>query len=363
MKMQLDISEFREKVQLSSGVKCTTKQIEKLIALLTQEGNFWQLSGKAHLPVPVVSAAVQLLLDKRLVYIEDGELKPSEELTKWVKERGYGVEMGHLCPQCGGRGVVSESISPQVRELFMEAAKERGAPLQQFDQASVTPETTLARVAFIDWWGDLRGRRILVMGAEDDLTGLAVALTRLAEYVLILDIDERLIELDKRWFKKLGIDNAEARVFDLRNPFPREWLHSFDVFITDPPETQAAFRAFIGRGIAALKGAGCAGYFGLTMQDSSIYRWRELQRLLVNEWGATITAIIPDFNWYMPWEYHERTRAATLVPPGISTKADKVWYRSSWYRIEVLEEQAGSNDPIPLQVLSELYLDEESSTT
>lgn len=361
--MKLDINRLHQEVQSLSGARCTPVQIEKLLAILTEEGNFWQLSGKAHLPVPVVSATIKLLIENQLAYIENGMVKPSKGLKEWVKEQGYGTEGGHLCPRCEGRGMVSDRLPAMVREYFLEAVKERGEPLQQFDQASVTPETTLVRVAFMDWWGDLRGRRILVMGAEDDLTGLAIALTRLAEYVLIVDIDERLIELDNRWFKKLGIDNAEARVFDLRNPFPQEWLHSFDVFITDPPETLAAFCAFIGRGIAALRGMGSAGYFGLTMQDSSVFRWRELQQLLVNEWGAAITAIVPDFNWYMPWKYHQHTRAATLTPQGIDVRVKEVWYRSSWFRIEVLEEGAGSNEPISSGVLSELYVDAESSTT
>ena len=196
------------------------------------------------------------------------------------------------------------------------------------------------------------------MGAEDDLTGLAVALTRKARRVLVLDIDARLIDLDNQAFQELGISNAEARVWDLREPFPPEWLGAFDVFVTDPPETQAAFCAFIARGIAALRGEGGAGYFGLTLRESSLYKWREFQRALVEEWGAVITDIRQDFNAYMNWDYHEETRASRIVP--VRRPPAEIWYRSAWYRIELVREPARWNEPIQDEAF---YQDEEGSTT
>ncbi|HIQ31607.1 MAG TPA: putative methyltransferase, partial [Aquifex aeolicus] len=217
---------------------------------------------------------------------------------------------------------------------------------------------TVARVLHIDSRGDLRGRDVIVMGAEDDLTGLAVALTRKARKVLVIDIDERLIEFDKKVFKELGIDNAEAMVWDLRKPFPEDMLGEFDVFITDPPETFAAFRAFIGRGIATLKGEGCAGYFGLTLRDSSIFRWKEFQDTLISEYGVVITDIIQDFNHYMNWEYHPLTRAAEIAP--VKREPRGIWYRSAWYRIETLPGFKRWNEPISDEVF---YSDEEGSTT
>lgn len=190
----------------------------------------------------------------------------------------------------------------------------RPPAIQDFDQGSVTPETTVSRVLFLEQNGDLWGKDILVLGAEDDLTGLAIALTRKARRVLVLDIDARLVDFDNRAFRELGIDNAEARVFDLRNPLPKELLGAFDVFVSDPPETLASFRAFIGRGIAALREEGAVGYFGLTLRDASVYKWREFQRLLTGEFGVVITDILQNFNHYMNWDYHPHTRAAQIAP-------------------------------------------------
>ncbi|MBT9253000.1 MAG: bis-aminopropyl spermidine synthase family protein [Brockia lithotrophica] len=250
---------------------------------------------------------------------------------------------------------------PTDKELyreFLRVSAGRPPAIQDFDQGSVTPETTVSRVLFLEQNGDLWGKDILVLGAEDDLTGLAIALTRKARRVLVLDIDARLVDFDNRAFRELGIDNAEARVFDLRNPLPEELLGAFDVFVSDPPETLASFRAFIGRGIAALREEGAVGYFGLTLRDASVYKWREFQRLLTGEFGVVITDILQNFNHYTNWDYHPRTRAAQIAP--VAHPPRDIWYRSAWYRIEVLPGFVRWNEPIDDDVF---YLDEEGTTT
>ncbi|NJE13887.1 bis-aminopropyl spermidine synthase family protein, partial [Thermococcus sp. LS2] len=83
---------------------------------------------------------------------------------------------------------------------------------------------------------------------------------------------------------EIGYSNIEIFTFDLRKPLPDYALRKFDTFITDPPETVDAIRvdairAFVGRGIATLKGPGCAGYFGITRRESSLDKWRDIQKL------------------------------------------------------------------------------------
>lgn len=357
---QLTLQNVADVVQSQTEITVTSKDIERILHAIQRNDNFWQICGDAHLPVPVITSAIQFLFNQKMIEIRDQKVFLTNLGKKWIQKWKIEAGKNYTCSKCQGRGI-DLSSKPDWVTQFLQIEKDRPAPKQQFDQGSVTPETTIARVLLLDQRDDLRNKRILILGAEDDLTGLAIAMTNLAEEVLILDIDERFIQFDHYYIQKWGLKNATAMVFDLRNPFPEEWLHRFDVFITDPPETYSAFKAFIGRGIAALKGKGCVGYFGLTRQDASLKRWMDLQKLLLNEWGAVITDIIHDFNHYQPWDYHDQTRAANLSP--VKSKPDQVWYRSSWYRIELLQDHGGTNEPISPEILDELYLDEESSTT
>ncbi len=352
------LSEVAVRAQEHSGVRIHRRNVERLLSAVQSVSDFWQIVDKADLTVPAASSMIKLLMERNILFIDDKEnILLTQEGRDLIEELGIEGVYEHACKACDGRGIpFYESI--ELYRTFVQIAENRPEPIQDYDQGAVTPETTIARVLFLDSRGDLRGKEIMVMGAEDDLTGLAVALTGKARRVLILDIDERLIEFDKKIFDRFGIENAEAMVWDLRNPFPEEWLSAFDVFITDPPETPAAFKAFTGRGIALLKGEGSAGYFGLTLRDSSLFRWQKFQQELVNEFGVVITDIVQDFNHYMNWKYHERTKAARIAP--VRKVPSDIWYKSAWYRIEALPGFKRWNEPISDEVF---YLDEEGSTT
>ncbi len=330
-----------------------------MLSALLATGDFWQVVDRAALPVPGAAAIVEELLALGWVERRGDDLVLTEAGREAVERFGIRPPVRHACPACEGRGVPFWA-DRGLYQTFLALAKDRPESVQEFDQGYVTPETTVARVLHMASRGDLDGKEILVLAAEDDLTGLAIALTRRAKRVLILDIDPRLIEFDRRAFRELGIKNAEAEVFDLRNPFPKEWLSAFDVFVTDPPETPRAFRAFIARGIAALRAPGSAGYFGLTLRDASLFRWAEFQRALL-DYGMVLTDILQDFNVYEIWPYHANTRAARIAPTKRPPQAP--WYRSSWQRIEALPGFRGENLAFTEEDLREIYLDEESSTT
>lgn len=352
------LSHIAREVYEKTGVRLHGRNVERVLSAVLVSGDFWEIVDLSDLPVPATAGVVKKLVEEGILSITDTEdIILTQKGRDLIEDLGVSPAVDHSCNACEGRGYPFYG-DRELYRTFVELAKDRPNAIREYDQGAVTPETTVARVLHIDSRGDLRGRDVIVMGAEDDLTGLAVALTRKARKVLVIDIDERLIEFDKKVFKELGIDNAEAMVWDLRKPFPKDMLGEFDVFITDPPETFAAFRAFIGRGIATLKGEGCAGYFGLTLRDSSIFRWKEFQDTLISEYGVVITDIIQDFNHYMNWEYHPLTRAAEIAP--VKREPRGIWYRSAWYRIETLPGFKRWNEPISDEVF---YSDEEGSTT
>jgi predicted methyltransferase len=343
-----------------TNIKLYGRSVERVIAGLLTTSDFWKVVDLADQPVPATAEIVRQLVAEGITKIENDEILLTEKGFNLVKELKIPPAVDYSCKACEGRGIPFYA-NLDWYHTFLQVTKDRPKAIQEYDQGSVTPETTVSRVLFLDSREDLRDRDILVMGAEDDLTGLAVALTRLPRRVLILDIDERSIDFDNRIFKELGIDNAEAIRFDLRNPFPEEWLKSFDVFITDPPETLKAFKAFIARGIAALRQEGSVGYFGLTLRDSSITRWHQFQKALINDYGMVITDIVQDFNAYMNWDYHAETKAQEVAP--VNKVPTDIWYRSAWVRMEALPGFKGENVQITDEVFRELYLDEEGSTT
>jgi predicted methyltransferase len=108
-----------------------------------------------------------------------------------------------------------------------------------------------------------------------------------------------------------------------------------------------------------LKGERRAGYFGITRRESSLDKWREIQRTLINEFNVVITDIIRNFNHYINWGYEEETRAWKLAP--IKKKPEEIWYKSYMFRIETLKDSRGFEEEV--DVGDELYNDAESSTT
>ena len=344
-----------------SGIKnIYKKNIENVLGALTKTTDFWKMIDYSNIPVPYAAKIIEILKNKGIVEIKNDEIILTPLGLEIIKEEGISPIKKELrCEACQGRTIPFYKDIELYRK-FVEIQKDRPKAIQDFDQGAVTPETTIARVLFIDSRGDLEGKNIIVMGAEDDLTGLAIALTRKFRQLLIIDIDERLIEFDNKIIKELGIENVEAKVWDLRNPYPEDMLGQFDVFITDPPETFIAFKAFIERGIATIRDEGGSGYFGLTLRDSSIFRWKKFQKELIDI-GCVITDIIQDFNDYMNWDYHEETKAQKVAP--VNKKPQDIWYRSAWYRIEVLPGFKRVNEQIPQEVFDKLYLDEEGSTT
>ncbi len=354
----MEIADLLKQAEKIAGMKMLKRDLERAISAIQVTGDFWKITDIANLCVPVASAIVEVLLNKDMVHINsDEDIILTDKGKNFAKTQGIYPLRRYICEGCEGRGIPFYADLDLYRR-FVQLTKERPSPLQKYDQAYVTPETTVSRVLFMESKGDLRGKKIIVLGAEDDLLGLAIALSGKAKEVYILDIDQRLIEFDREIFNSLGIDNAYAEVMDLRIPLPEELIGRFDVFVSDPPETISALKAFVGKGIATLRDEGGAGYFGLTLRDSSLRRWKEFQTILAVEYGTVITDIVQDFNQYVNWEYHVDTKAAAIAP--VKRPPKEIWYRSAWYRIEALPGFKRFNDMIEED---SLYLDEESSTT
>ena len=349
------IKSYAEEAARNTSIVVRERDVERVLAAIMLSSNFWKIVQLAEEPVPMVAELIQLMARDGLIAIEDNDIKLTQEGEAFCKAERIEALHTHLCPTCKGRTIVLDDSLKRPYEKFLELHQERPEAIRQYDQAYVTPETTFARISLADGRGDIRGRDIIVLG-DDDMVALALAITKLPRRVVMLEIDERIVDFQKKKAAELGLSNLEVRRHDLRKPLPEDLLKSFDVFFCDPPETVAALAAFVGRGVATLKGMGGAGYFGLTSSESSFVKWRQLEQVLINK-GLVVTDIIRNFNEYVNWNYAEEMLAWKLAP--VKVKPVDNWYYSSIFRVEVVEEIPLDNEDL---TGSDIYNDSESST-
>jgi len=241
-----------------------------------------------------------------------------------------------LCPTCQGKIIVLGDAMQRVSKTMAEIYRHRPKPTFVFDQRPVSLATTLRRVAYLIWRGDLYGRRVVVIG-DDDLTGLAIALTSLASGVTVIDIDERLIAFMQQQAARFDI-RIELVQADLTKGIPSGYHNKFDVFLTDPTPAPIPFTLFVNTGIKLLKkGPGYIGY--VSAYSSGMKKSIELQTILT-EMRLFITDIIPYFTEY---EFIQETYSPTdqdllirYSPSGCVE--DKLSFFESLIRFETTDE-------------------------
>jgi predicted methyltransferase len=158
------------------------------------------------------------------------------------------------------------------------------------DQCPATVETVLRRV-------NLLARRpvdILLIG-DDDLLGLALALSAARRRIAILDADRTLLALIRQ-FAPVGV--VELSEHDVRHGLPRGLRGRFDEVFTDPPYTLPGQLLFIHRALWALRpGLGASLYVCASrayMPASQLTAVRGFLRLA----GFELASRYPDFNRY-----------------------------------------------------------------
>jgi len=121
---------------------------------------------------------------------------------------------------------------------------------RKYDQFTATIETTARRVALMEEFGDIAGKRLLFLG-DDDFTSISTAKTNKASEVTVLDIDARIIEIINkiRINEKLSI-NVEN--YDARKTLAAFHQNRYDVVFSDPPYTSEGIKLFTSRAIKAL---------------------------------------------------------------------------------------------------------------
>ncbi|MFN8532842.1 MAG: bis-aminopropyl spermidine synthase family protein [Dehalococcoidia bacterium] len=324
-----------------TAIPTTERDIERILAAIPAAADLWQVVDLAKCPFNQVVETVRTLAAEGLADVGETSVGLSSRGRALATER-QAVPFGSLrCTCCEGRSVTDERLT-EARRRFEALEAGRPQPIETYDQAFVTTDTVFARLAAFADRGDLAGRDLLVLG-DDDLMGLAAALTGLPRRVVVIEIDQRLNDFIRRIAaaERLAL---EVQTVDLRDPLPAGLAGAFQTFFTDPPDTLAGLELFIGRGLESLAGPGCAGYFGVTVIESSFRNWRSLQARLTGHYRVAVTDILRDFSTYQNWDYLVGSVRDDLPPLRHAPVAN--WYRSSLYRVETFEDSILSAAPV-----------------
>ena len=338
----------------------TKKQI--LRSLLAGPKTFWRLIRDQDAHLAHYTYLLGEMMREGLVCNSDNRLGLTEKGLQAAREYKLQPLQPLGCPTCGGKGLVLEGRFSEVGRRFRELARTRPPAVPEFDQGYVDPASTVARVALLYLRGDLEGQNLFILG-DDDLTSVAAALTGMAGRITVLEADERLVAFIAEVAGRQGWSNLEVRQYDVRHPLPAELHGRFDTFVVDPVETLPGISLFLSRCVQALKGAGSAGYLGLTHLEASPQKWFAIQRLIL-DMNFVITDTIRDFHEYelgrdefLKGDYPLLRHAPGLLPP-----PDLNWYTSSFIRLEaVAQPRVVPDEELPKG--SDLYFDAEAYAT
>lgn len=329
-------------------------EIQILQSLLKGERSVYEVIDHQDASLKEFLDAMDNLLKSGLIEFFNGKLRLAE---RNISARFFPIEA--KCKSCDGTGYILNEFYSEVLLKYKEICKERPPALEKFDQGFISEEGVIRRLEFIHERGDIYGRFFVV--GDDDLFCIAAALTGLPKEIVVIDADERLVEFINRVSKKHSL-NVSAHIYDVQKEFPEDFRKSFDVFVTDPVETLEGIKLFLSRGVSALKGIGCSGYFGLTTLEASRKKWYEIERMLL-EMGFVITDIKRRFNVYPATEKSYCSFEEKLpIYKKLGIRTDYDWYTSSLFRIEAVRQ------PKPLiegeMIMDEkFYKDEESLAT
>ncbi|NOY11023.1 MAG: bis-aminopropyl spermidine synthase family protein [Archaeoglobi archaeon] len=309
--------------------------------------------------LPEFFELIEELEREGLIKVEDGKVSLTEEGRKYISELGA-VNIDVRCKSCDGTGYSIAKDFEEILQKYKEIAKDRPETSEVFDQGFISPEGVIKRVEFIYERGDLLNAEMFVVG-DDDLLSIASALTEMPKRISVIDADERLIDFINRVADEYSLP-VTAEVCDVQDELPEKFRGKFDLFVTDPVETLPGLRLFLSRGVSALKGEGCAGYFGITTLEASRKKWYEIQKMIL-DMGFVITDLRRKFNVYPEDEKNFfRFQEKLPVVKKFGAKIDYNFYTSTLYRIEAVRK------PEPVvkgrMVINEaVYKDEESWAT
>ncbi|HIP16975.1 MAG TPA: putative methyltransferase [Methanothermococcus okinawensis] len=282
-----------DRVNVAEGVSA----IESILRCIyrNQPISTKKIAQYTKLPLPIVSKVRTMLERNRILSrVEQGAVY-SEYGIKLINKH-LNLKMKHdlKCPKCGGKGILLDETFKKILKKHREYTKLRPTVNTSIDQSFATPETGVYRAGIMADRGDLEGKRVLFIG-DDDLTSLPTAMTDFCEEVVVMDIDDRLLNLIDNISKRENL-NIKTIKHDFRKPLTKDFKGAFDVVFTDPPYTLNGLKLFLSRSVEGL-GEGSSGVLYLAFSHKPMEEYLEVQKI-INSMNFAIYELIPGFNTY-----------------------------------------------------------------
>ena len=290
--------------------------IRALLSAPRKKLDIWQLARKCGYLPDIISAVEQL---KRAGVVTTHQsavaLVNTKKLPAYVLKR--------------------ERPLKQVMKAYMPYWKQISFYDDNFGQIPLMPSAIHNKLALMQKRGDLLNKDILCIG-DDDLFSVACALTGLPRSVTVFDYDERVIALIKSISPKLPVPIKTFKV-NLLEPLSERYHARFDVFITEPEDTEMSTLLFITQGMRTLR-LGGSFYLGMAEATLNPKNRGVVERTLANL-GIVFTDILHGSEEYVPdgreveWEGFEK------MPTWITKSAQSSWFTSTLFRGEVVEKK------------------------
>lgn len=315
--------------------------LERFIALLYlyQPIDLWDLTRQTDMYIRTILSLLYVLEKNRLLSVsDDGKLHLTRRgavlarhLSVATKLKPFTRRADNFHPQLSPR---FKAIVQTMRELGSQIA-----PQNRFDQAPLTPEASVRKVAYAINRGDAAGKCVACVG-DDDLISIIFALSGVPKRILAIDVDRYLLELIEEFSEKNDLA-IETLQHDLRQPIPEQYRASFDLFITEPPDTVNGITLFVSRGVELLKrGEGMIGYVGISPTACPPKGLLQIQQNLA-DMRLLITDRLPKYSDYPP----HRTELKHVEVPDCYDRfypPQKTWYAADLLRLRT------SGDTTPL---------------
>ncbi len=265
-------------------------EIQILRALKESPKSFWELVALQDSTLPVLVATIKRLMGGGRIHFHRSSKK-----FQLLGNGNYHPRIDPRCKSCNGKGLIVEGIFRKTLQQFTSLLAARPMPDPNFNQGLISFPDLALRASFMYERGDLEERSILLIG-DDDLFSLYLGMLGMVQRILVLDIDKRILRFIEEKAGALGL-NIETMEFDLSRSFPHKLHYAFDVFISEPPEGIKGMITFLNRGIRSLNEGESAGYIGITMVESSLPKWYEVQAILTRN-RLVITDVLRNFSLY-----------------------------------------------------------------
>lgn len=286
------------------------KKHQELINYLTTFGetDFWtiirEVGGSERRMMRLIN---EMILNKELIY-QNNKFNLSNNECKY-KEIDY------------------DKLSNELKLIW----NKKPLPTFLFDQRPVTLKTTIERVKYFLKRNDIYNKNIVFLG-DDDLTSIALALTKVKCQITVLDIDERLINFINQISEEYNL-NINAKVFNALENVPKELKHKFDCLITDPTPEVIPFTIFMNDAIDLLKKDNSIIY--TSIYSSAMKETIELQNV-INKMNLYITEIIPRFTEYQAiYELYKKEDIEFIKKYNIPFNEDSICFTESLFRLKI----------------------------